>query len=120
MGTRSPTNSRRCPDAPACSADDQQRVVDRQGEAHRDADLEREDRHLGACTLVGLEAVLLVDSNPGQLLPLPRQFVASPRQRVLGLKQLQPGRKPLFQVFRSCDRSLFSRHDGPARPPKVL
>jgi hypothetical protein len=46
--------------------------------------------------LLGLETVLLVDSNPRQpLLPL-RQFVATPRQRLLGLEQLQPGRKPLF------------------------
>jgi hypothetical protein len=30
-------------------------------------------------TLVGLEAVLLVDSNPRQFLPLPRQLVAAPR-----------------------------------------
>ncbi len=50
----------------------------------------------GRCALVGLEAVLLLDANPGQLLPPPRQFVAPPRQRLLGLQQLQPGRKPLF------------------------
>src|SRR5229473_3359054 len=50
----------------------------------------------GRCALVGLEAVLLVDSNPRQLLPPPRQFVATPRQRLFGLEQLQPGRKPLF------------------------
>src|SRR5258708_24723148 len=50
----------------------------------------------GRCALVGLEAVLLVDANPGQLLPPPRQFVATPRQRLLGLQQLQPGRKPLL------------------------
>jgi hypothetical protein len=30
--------------------------------------------------LVGLETVLLVDPDPGQLLPAPRQFVAVPRQ----------------------------------------
>src|SRR5204862_1163521 len=50
----------------------------------------------GSCALVGLEAVLLVDSKPGQLLPRLRQFVAPPRQRLLGLEQLQPGRQPLF------------------------
>src|ERR1700720_3906364 len=44
----------------------------------------------GLCALVGLEAVLLVDSNPGQLLSLPRHFVATSRQRLLGLEQLQP------------------------------
>jgi len=47
-------------------------------------------------SFVGLEAVLLVDSNPGQLLPPSRQLVASSRQFLLGLEQLQPGRKPLF------------------------
>jgi hypothetical protein len=50
----------------------------------------------GRCTLVCLEAVLLVDANPGQFPPPPRQFVAAPRQRLLFLQQLQPGRKPLF------------------------
>ena len=46
--------------------------------------------------LVGLETVLLVNSNPRQPLPPLRQFVATPRQRLLGLEQLQPGRKPIF------------------------
>ena len=50
----------------------------------------------GRGALVGLEAVLLVDPDPGQLLPLPRQLVAAPRQLLLGLEQLQPGREPLF------------------------
>src|SRR6266568_1137126 len=50
----------------------------------------------GRRALVGLEAVLLVDAHPGQLLPPPRQFVAASRQRLLGLEQLQPGRQPLF------------------------
>jgi hypothetical protein len=46
--------------------------------------------------LVGLEAVLLVDANPRQLLPHPRQLVAAPRQRLLSLEQLQPSREPFF------------------------
>src|SRR6202011_2090616 len=46
--------------------------------------------------LVGLEAILLVDANPGQLLAPPGQFVATPCQRLFGLQQLQPGRKPLL------------------------
>src|SRR5713226_5705280 len=45
---------------------------------------------------VGREAVLLVNADPGQLLPPPRQLVAAPRQRLLGLEQLQPGHKLLF------------------------
>jgi hypothetical protein len=52
----------------------------------------------GRYALVGLESVLLVHSNPGQLLPPPRQLVAAPGQLLLGLEQLQPDRKPLFTV----------------------
>ena len=48
------------------------------------------------CALVGLEAVLLVDPDPGQLLPPPRKFVATPGQLLLRLEQFQPGCKPLF------------------------
>src|SRR5258708_39804613 len=55
-----------------------------------------EETGKGRWTLVGLEAVLLVDPHPGQSLSPPRQFVAPPRERLLGLEQLQPGRKPLF------------------------
>src|SRR5215217_2525824 len=50
----------------------------------------------GSCALVGLETVLLVDSNPRQLLPPLREFVATPRQLLLGFEQLKAGRKPLF------------------------
>src|SRR5207244_7454764 len=46
--------------------------------------------------LVGLEAVLLADPDPRQLLPAPRQLVAAPRQLLLRLEQLAPGCKPLF------------------------
>ena len=45
---------------------------------------------------LGLEAVLLVDANPGQLLAPPRELVAAPGQLLLGLEQLEPSRKPLF------------------------
>jgi len=33
----------------------------------------------GRCPFVGLESILLVDPNPRQLLPPPRQLVAAPR-----------------------------------------
>jgi hypothetical protein len=46
----------------------------------------------GCRALVSVEQALLVDADPRQLLPLPRQFVAAPRQRFLGVEQLQPGR----------------------------
>ncbi len=48
------------------------------------------------CALVGLEAVLLLDSIPGQVLPHLRHFVTASGQRFLGLEQFQPSRKPLF------------------------
>jgi hypothetical protein len=54
-----------------------------------------EVRQRGA-SFVGLEAVFLVDSYPGQFLPTLRQFVAAPRQFLLGFKQIQPCRKPFF------------------------
>src|ERR1022692_358697 len=50
----------------------------------------------GGCAGVGFEAVLLFDSDPRQLLALPRHFVATSGQRLLGLEQLQPGCQPLF------------------------
>src|SRR2546425_740437 len=39
--------------------------------------------------LVGLESVLLVDPDPGQLLPSPRQLVAAPRKFFLRLQQIE-------------------------------
>src|SRR5260370_28883121 len=69
-----------------------------------------------------MEAVLLLDSTQGQLLPHPGQFVTTPRQRLLGLEQLQPGLNPLFTCsglvighcfFPSC---RYNRLVGPAPP----
>src|SRR5207248_10306544 len=55
--------------------------------------------------LVGLEAILLVDPDPWQLLPPPRQLVALPRQLLLRLEQLEPRCEPL------CTRpGLVLRH----------
>ena len=63
----------------------------------------------GRRALVGLEMVLLINSNPWQPLPLLRQFVTTPRQLLLGLQQLQPSRKPLITrsdlVFSHCSSS---------------
>src|SRR5205814_7689717 len=50
----------------------------------------------GCFSFIGLESVILVDSNPGQFLPPPSQLVAAPRQFLLGLEQLPPGRQPLI------------------------
>src|SRR5437016_7051876 len=54
-------------------------------------------------SLVGLEAIILGDANPRQLLPSPRQLVAAARQFLLGLEQFQPGGKPLF----TCSRLML-------------
>src|SRR5215216_2311945 len=51
-------------------------------------------------SFVDLEAVVLVDSDPGELLPPPGELVAAPSQLLLGLEQLEPGHKPL--LTRSC------------------
>src|SRR5262245_44973032 len=61
--------------------------------------------------LVGLEAVLLLDSHPRQLLPRPGQLVAAPGQLLLGLEQSEPGGQPLFT--RSCSVVRHSRSPLP-------
>ena len=46
--------------------------------------------------VIRLEAVLLVDSNPGQFLPPPRQLIAPPSKILLGLEQFFPDRNPFL------------------------
>jgi hypothetical protein len=53
--------------------------------------------------IIGLEPVLLADSDPRQRLPPPRQLVAAPRQLLLRLKQLEPRCQPLF----TCPGHVF-------------
>jgi len=53
--------------------------------------------------LVGVEAVVLVDANPRQFLPPPRQLVAAPRVFLLGLEQFDPCCKPCF----TCSDRVF-------------
>src|ERR1051325_10560254 len=57
----------------------------------------------GRFSLLGLEYILLVDSNPRQLLPLPRQLVAPPRMFLLCLEQLHSRSEPLF----TCSSFMF-------------
>jgi len=64
----------------------------------------------GRCALVGLEAVLLVDPDPGQLLPPPRQLVAAPCVLLFRLEQLVPRCQPLV----TCPDRVC-RH-GPSLP----
>jgi len=60
-------------------------------------------RQRGA-SFVGVEAVILGDSNPRQFLPPPRQFVAAPCQFLFGLEQFAPGGKPLL----TCSSLMLS------------
>jgi hypothetical protein len=46
--------------------------------------------------LVGLESIYLVETNPRQFLPPPRQHVAAPRELLLRLEQLEPRGEPFF------------------------
>src|SRR5205823_12551186 len=57
----------------------------------------------GRRALVGVETVLLVDRDPGQLLPPSRQLVTPPCQLFLGFEQLEPGCQPLF----TCPRLVI-------------
>jgi hypothetical protein len=54
-----------------------------------------EVRRRGAA-FISFESMFLIDPNPRQLLPLSRQFVASPRVLLLRLEQLEPCCKSLF------------------------
>src|SRR5438105_9027082 len=64
-----------------------------------------EVRQRGAA-LVGLESIVLLDANPRQLLPPPRQLVAAPRVLLFRLEQLDPRCKPILAcpgaVLRHC------------------
>src|SRR5204863_2020611 len=59
-----------------------------------------------SATLVGLESIRLVDSDPGQLLPPPRQLVAAPRELLLRLEQLEPRCQPLL----TCSSLVLDHH----------
>jgi hypothetical protein len=61
------------------------------------------------CAFIGLEAVLLVDANPRQLLPPPRQFVAAPCQFLLRREQFLPGLNPFLLRHDLVFLSLVSR-----------
>src|SRR5919109_4716804 len=55
-----------------------------------------EELRQGLRSFVGREAVVLLDRNPGQLLPLARELLAALRMLVLALEQLATRREPLL------------------------
>src|SRR5205814_7843609 len=60
--------------------------------------------------VLGLESVLLVDPDPGQLPPLPRQVVTAASVLLLRLEQLESRCQPFFTPSRLllCHRSFLS------------
>src|SRR5262249_40723723 len=64
-------------------------VVDEELRAPLEQILER------GAPLIGLEAILLADPNPRQLLPPLRHLIAAPRELLLRLKQVEPRFQPL-------------------------
>jgi len=81
-GTVEAVGDRRTTRAPRRVVRPEHEVIDEQLRASA------EQIRKGRCALVGVEAVLLVDPHPGQLLALPRQLVAAPCQRLFGVEQL--------------------------------
>src|SRR5688500_10827539 len=81
---------RRAGRTPRLEVGPEHEVVDDQLRAPAEQVFER------SAPLVGLEPVLLVDPDPGQLLPPPRQLVAPPCKLLLGLQQLEPRCTPFF------------------------
>src|SRR6185437_9638870 len=54
---------------------------------------------------VGLELIVLVDADPGQRLPLPRELVATAGQFLFGLQQVESSRQPFLSsagVYGRC------------------
>ena len=60
-----------------------------------------EIRQRGA-SLIGLESIILLDANPRQRLPLPRQLVAAPRVLLFRLEQLDPRSEPFLTGASLC------------------
>ena len=64
---------------------------------------------------IGVEAIGLVDPDPRQLLALQRHLVTAPRQLLLSLQQLKPGRKPLLACSGRVGGHRFSPHPRACR-----
>src|SRR2546423_5244596 len=94
-----------------------------------EAEHEVVDEQLGAAVeefsqrlppIVRLEDVLLLDRDPGQLLAPAGKLVATPHQRLLGLEELKPRRKPFLTrsdlVISQCSLLLAVTTACPCRP----
>jgi hypothetical protein len=55
----------------------------------------------------GVEPVVLLDPDPGQLAPPARELIPEPRMLLLGLEELRTGCKPLLA---GSDLVLAARH----------
>src|SRR5882724_3023671 len=78
-------------------------VVDEELRAPSEEVLER------GVPFIGVEAVLLVDTDPGQRLAPPRQLVAAPRELLLLFQQREPRRQPRL----TCRDHVFRHHSLP-------
>jgi hypothetical protein len=67
-----------------------------------------EQLHQRARAVVRLEAVRLLDPDPGQLAPLTRQLIAEAGVLLLADEQLLACISPLFAVLRPCAHSSMS------------
>src|SRR5437667_206211 len=61
----------------------------------------------GGAAFVGVEAIVLVDLDPGQLLAAARQLVAAVGQVLLGLEQVEALGAPLFAGNNPMSRHRF-------------
>jgi hypothetical protein len=95
------------------------RRVDRAASLVAGAELEVIDEQLAAAveqlrqrarTGVGLEAVILLDSDPGHLAPLTRQLVAEPGVLLLAGEQLVAGNLPLLP----CSDLVIGHRSSPS------
>jgi len=68
----------------------------------------------GPRAFVGLEAVLLLDRDPGQLLSLSSELVTAAGQLLLALQQRLAGLQPLLAAASSHPLAVHSRQTTPA------
>src|SRR5438132_4605827 len=107
-GAVEPVRDRRARRAPRRVVGPEHEVVDEELRAPPEESGQR------GAPLVGLESILLVDPDPRQRLPPPRQLVAASRQLLLPLEQLEPRGEP----FLTCSGHVL-RHRSSLLPSGV-